>query len=238
MVIGQEVGELGTPHLQGYLYLYNAKSLRAVKVYNARAHWEVAKGNPDQNRAYCVKEGNYMEKGEIPMSQKRKGECEKERWDEALTLCKQGKLDDIPSDILFRYYRTCKEIKKDHMIKPDDANDVTGMWIYRPAGAGKSRLARDRYPNSYFKMANKWWDGYQGEESVIIDDIDPKHGVLGHHFKIWGDRYAFPAETKGGCIMIRPSKIIITSQYHPDQIWSDEETLAAIIRRYTLLQLH
>jgi len=41
MVYGREIGECGTPHLQGYVHYRNAKSLKAAKNDLPRAHLEV-----------------------------------------------------------------------------------------------------------------------------------------------------------------------------------------------------
>jgi len=53
---GEEVGAEGTPHLQGYVEFKHQKTLSALKKINKRIHWEIARGNRDQNIKYCSKE--------------------------------------------------------------------------------------------------------------------------------------------------------------------------------------
>lgn len=232
MVFGKEVGEQGTPHLQGYIVFPNARSLAGVKSLLPRAHFEVAKGNAEQNREYCSKQGDFFEFGEMPISQKRKGELERERWSKARRLAEEGDFENIDDQIYVTHYRTLKLIAKDHMPDVDDAEDVTGEWYWGPPGTGKSRTAREKYPGSYLKMCNKWWDGYQDEKTVIIDDFDKNHRVLGHHLKIWSDRYCFLCETKGGARKIRPEKIVVTSNYRIEDIFEDAALVGALKRRF------
>lgn len=59
-VIGKEVGEKGTKHLQIYIYWKHGKSFNAMKKQFPRAHIEKARGNKQHNFDYCTKEGNFV----------------------------------------------------------------------------------------------------------------------------------------------------------------------------------
>lgn len=55
-IIGKEVGESGTPHLQIYLELRKQGRFTELKKWNPRLHIEPAKGSRLENLKYCSKE--------------------------------------------------------------------------------------------------------------------------------------------------------------------------------------
>lgn len=238
-IYGREVGAGGTPHLQGYCYGFNARRLPGWKTgLGQRAHIEFAKGSVESNVEYCSKEGDVFRCGEPPVSQAKKGEVELARWERARAAAMAGDLGEVPADIFVRCYRTLKEISKDYMPPVADSDSVTGTWFTGRSGVGKSRRAREECPGAYLKMANKWWDGYQSQECVVLDDLDTGHACLGHHLKIWADRYSFLAETKGGAICIRPKRFVVTSQYLIEDIWEDNATVEALKRRFVVIVIN
>lgn len=65
-VIGEETGESGTRHLQGYIAL-NSKDRKGIKWWKEqgglkRAHFEAARGSDLQNYEYCAAEGKHADK--------------------------------------------------------------------------------------------------------------------------------------------------------------------------------
>jgi len=234
-VAGIETGEEGTLHIQGFVYFATKRSLAQLKKLLPRAHLERMRGTWEQAADYCKKENNFKEWGTPPMSKRKQGEKGKEFWDEQLSLAKKGRIEECDSKVQITHYNALNKIATRYAPMPADADDTTGIWYYGDTGTGKSRKARDENPGFYLKLANKWWDNYQGQDVAILEDFDKCHSVLGHHLKIWGDRYAFPAEIKGSQINIRPRKIIVTSNWHPKEIWPNEEqTLQPILRRFKI----
>lgn len=237
-IIGKEVGEEGTPHLQAFIQYSSLKSLKQVKELSPRAHWEVTRGSIDQNVAYCSKEGNFIEAGTRPMSQQAKGDGEIKRYEEAIESCKRGCLDEIPADLLTRHYNTYKKMKAEYQVAPLPLDaELANEWIWGAPGTGKTSMAFKENPGAYLKGLTKWWDVYTDQEAVIVDDMDPYHKSLAQEFKVWSHHYPFPAETKGGTLCIRPRKIIVTSNYMIDQIWEDEITREAMHRRFKEIQI-
>jgi len=118
-----------------------------------------------------------------------------------------------------------------------DGDLFPNEWHCGPTGCGKSRPWREMEPKVYLKdVTTEWWNNYKNEEVVLIEDIDKYHVKKGYDLKIWLDRYSFKANVKCGYEMeIRPKKIVITSNFEPSDIWSDETTLGPLYRR---LQIH
>lgn len=127
-------------------------------------------------------------------------------------------------------------------MKPPSVLDgeLINEWIYGPPGSGKTKYVFDTYDidNLYIKNAKtKWWDGYNGQEIVLIDDFDMDCVHQGHYLKIWADRYPVNCEVKGGSRLIRPKKIIVTSNYTIGQLFFDSEMAAAINRRFKSIHM-
>lgn len=59
-IIGKEVGESGTPHLQMYINFNLKTRFTAIKKVCDRLHIESAKGNELTNIKYCSKDGNFV----------------------------------------------------------------------------------------------------------------------------------------------------------------------------------
>jgi len=59
IIVGKEVGEQGTPHLQGYIeFIFKIRPL-SLKL-NKGIHWEKTKGTKEQNIEYCSKDGDVI----------------------------------------------------------------------------------------------------------------------------------------------------------------------------------
>lgn len=224
-IIGDEVGESGTPHLQGYLHFSSSVSFKTIQKAIPRAHIEVAKGSASSNRTYCSKEKVLHEAGTIPTQGKRTDiDAVKEQ------LADTGLMRDV---VLIakstQSIAIAKEILTYHERKRDHEPNI--IWNWGPTGCGKSHNARHGHPDPYYcGNSAKWWQGYDAHEYVVIDDFRASFITYNELLRLT-DKYPFIIEYKGGSRQFLAETIVITCPYHPLKVFDTIEDKKQLLRR-------
>lgn len=226
-----EKGKSGNIHYQFFINFKQSVRPSKIQKVDKALHIEYVYRNNGAD-SYCLKEDTRVD-GPYEFGSKPVRRNSKEDWEEVWNLAKEGKLEEIDPCIRIKHYSNLTKIKKDNLTSNlTDSNHLRGIWIYGEAGSGKSRWCRENCPNLYPKLCNKWWDGYDGQKYVVMDDIMPCHSVLAQQLKIWTDRYGCILETKGGAVVSNYDWFIVTSQYTIKEIFQDSRDYEAIKRRF------
>jgi len=229
---GKEIGEGGTPHLQGFLQLVKKNRLSYLKTnIHPTAYFEKRAGSVDQAKEYCQKDGIFVEFGDLSLQGFRT-----DLHSAALIIKEGGTVYDIAEAMPCTFIRNHRGLYAYSLAisSPYTHPQCRGYWFIGPPGVGKSYKARELFPNAYLKSQNKWFDGYTGQDTIILDDLDKGGACLSHHLKIWSDRYACTGETKGGTVLLQHKRIIITSNFTIPELFMecDQVTIDAIDRRF------
>ncbi len=242
IVWGREVGERGTPHLQGYVYFKYPKTRSQVSRLIPDAWLDLRKGTHEQARAYSIKDGLFEEHGERPLDADQRrdkgGAATAAKWKSITERARVGDItwirDNHPKEYVLHKPRL--ESIYEPVTGPLDG-DLLHEWWVGPTGTGKSRALWDLYPKHFAKAINKWWDGYRFEEVVAIEEWSPDNVITSQALKRWADRYPFTGEIKGGSIQrLRPRKIIVLSNYTMEQCFTRQEDLSPLLRRFKVVK--
>lgn len=237
LVIGKEVGESGTPHLQGYVEFATVKSLSQLKAIDGRAHFEVRKGTPQQAADYCKKDGDFEESGTITKTRDEVTKENADKWAAHLAAAKAGKFDELPGNLVLHNYRNLVAIRNENLVVPHMDTPLDNYFVWGETHVGKSHWLNNTFPNAYIKPKNEWWCGYMGEEDVIVEDVCPGD-FRASWIKNWADKWAFPAAFKGGHFKrIRPKRFVMTSNYPLEELFPRKE-IPAISRRFHVLKIN
>jgi len=251
-VISREDHKDGTPHLHALVMYIDKIQVTKTNYFDIgefHGNYQTARDSDDV-RAYVIKaDENPLEIGEYKSINQNISKAMQ-------TANRNRVLIDLPlkelvdsGQVSLHHYNTIRQArmlyKLDSIVVPDYMPKDC-YWIVGKPGIGKSRYIRDKHPGQFYtKPQNKWWDGYNNETIVLMDDFDKQCYHLGHYLKIWADCYSFNAEIKGGTIKPVIDTIYLTSNYTPFQIWGyfqkdedkDMELIEAIVRRFKIVTI-
>ncbi len=228
MIVGKEVGENGTPHLQGAAVLGGQMAFSTLKQLEGfkRAHIEPMHGTPLDSAVYCAKEDKYAyEHGELPKEGKRSDvqRCV-ERIKEGSTIRELAQ-DVETAAVVVRYYKGLTIVRSLNTPERDATYPPKVFWLHGPTGVGKTRLAHELgqilAPRDVW-ISNgdlEWHDGYDGQRCVILDELRAKNCKFVWLLRLL-DRYPLNAPVKGAFVNWNPEFIFITSSHSPDECFA------------------
>lgn len=170
------------------------------------AHFEPRRGTRQQARDYCRKDGEFTEWGVFD------GMTKEELFRAPISLIK----NQYP-EFYCRYHKGLEKLQ----TKGDMWRDVKVNYIWGESGTGKTRRVMGLESVYKIDPPYKWWDGYEGEEILLIDDY--KKGVIerGTLLNLL-DGYRLRLETKGGHTWALWKEVYITSNFSPERLLLDK----------------
>lgn len=245
----------GTKHLQGAFSTKTKSRVSTVKnlIGIQQLHIEPTRKVYEANINYCKKSENYWEFPGDFIRKNKEIKKSKQTFKEAVELAKEGKFDQIDAEKMVKYDVKFKKIYAENRefdclyLDNRFGNFFKEFFIFMhgSTGTGKSYRVNDiiytlrswwkdycsdnnikyRELGVYRKNSSKWWDGYLGEEIVVIEELQPQWcAISGNKLKVWLDQYVFSGEVKGGTIeKLRPKWFILTSNYTLEQLFTDTE---------------
>lgn len=242
-IFGLEVGESGTPHIQGYFRFKNPISWEGFRKTFLGAHISIAKGDDISNKVYCSKDGKCEEKG-TPIAKKQGKRTDLTEVKEQI-LTGEITTDDIAIEnpmMYHQYGRTLQKIEDIAMRKKRRTEMTKGVWLWGETGVGKSHFANalsECKTNYWLPKDGGWWDGYKQEEVVIINEFRGtiQYGELLEMI----DKWPYQVRRRGREPLPFTSKyVIITSSMPPEKIFynlNELDKLDQINRRMTIIEV-
>lgn len=232
IVVGKEVGTNSTPHLQGYVEYPNAVRGSAIrKLFNGRAHWEVRKGTAKQASEYCKKEEDFFEMGSLSAQGKRTDL--EEIGSAVLSGASTKEIACTFPGTYIKYHKGIQQLQyasKGLFDFEHRKDKPVVIWRWGSTGVGKTRSAREAHTSFYIKDGTPWWDGYEQQEAIIIDDFDGKWPYRDLLRLL--DYGPYQGQFKGGYVKINSPYVYITCEYPPELAFRNiEGDISQVIRR-------
>jgi len=224
----KEVGEGGTPHIQGAVTFKNKKRLGGLKKLHARAHWAIALAA--DCFLYCMKEDS-----ELIVNVNNTKQGKRSDIDEITDMIKAKKpkweiAEKVPRGA-FKYPKHI-DMYAALLIKPRSEPPEV-YWRWGATGTGKTRYVFDNHTDLWVSNRNlDWFDGYNGQEVALFEEFRGSNCDF-HWLLRLLDRYPMQVPIKGSFVQWVPKIIYITTDRTPQQAYPGEPGIEQLLRRIT-----
>lgn len=239
LVGGMEVGESGTPHIQGYVEFRNSVAGRTMKNKFPTVWFEERRRTAKEASDYCKKSCPHtaealLEHGELSQQGKRRDiTAVRQELKEGNGMRAILNDDTLNNGQCVRFAQTYLT----YCERPRSWQPLV-FWFYGKPGTMKTARAimyAKRIAGDNFHIQTdsaKWWDGIDGHEVIIIDDIRESFCTLVQLLATL-DRYPQRLAVKGGFRQNRAKYIFITCPNPPTEVFTTDENLDQLLRRIT-----
>lgn len=252
--MGIEVGANGTRHVQGAIWLGQDGRMRRsqLRAFLPRAHWEPmsTKATWEDQRKYCCnpeKEGHECVLRDDGHGSKQGARVDLDKFRDDIIAGMTDKDVCLQHINIFAKYRNLadsirKIFAKD--VEPLDENifdKKMGLWIWSSeSDMGKTTRLHKYCDDYYLKSQNKWWDGYEGQKTVFIDD--PSAGwapMLWGWMKTWIGLIPFTGEVKGlrGGVKVRFHRMVVAANFSAEEYFGEEFVYSHFHSRFVQVEV-
>lgn len=238
VTVAKEVGNNGTPHLQGALRLEKPMRRGLIIANFGQAHWEpmVATKN-DSAHEYCRKNVTVENADLLIVDSDFRKKGQRSDLISGIRLLEEGGIDMVVEQMPELYVKFHNGLDKlAHRLESQRKQRPMVWWLHGPTGTGKTRLVftiETYEPKALWVSGDdlRWFDGYEGQHAAVFDDFRGDMCKLRWLLRLL-DRYPVRVQVKGGHRQWRPKRIYITSAKSPEECYAaDDEKLAQLTRR-------
>lgn len=193
------------------------------------------RGTCEQAMEYVMKDGDFYQEGQVV--EREAGQGARTDLIKFVEDCKtesDASLWSLHPNTMVRYNRVPDKVREafsQHRTK------VTKMtWIFGPSGCGKTLYVQQKWPALYIKDKTQWWNGYTGQEVVLVDELNQN---LIHYDQLLelGNKTPLRVQVKGGYVNFVAELVVLISNIPPQVVYQTElQNNDALLRRVKFYQ--
>ncbi|GAC77836.1 replication protein, partial [uncultured marine virus] len=246
LIFGKEIcPDTQREHWQGYAEFRSPKTIKAAQKTLAigAAHMEGRRGTRTEAADYCKKDNIFEEFGERKQDDAPGTRTDLLHMKRAIDEGKSTEeLWDLDFGTMSRYGKAMKEYQDLKARKRFRTEMTKGIWYWGETGVGKSHKAFSEFSDeTHYNLPvgdKGWWDGYEGQETVVINDF---RGCIPYAQMLQlVDKWPHSVSRRGREPRQFTSKqVIVTSPMPPDKVYCQQnekaDSISQLLRRFTVI---